>query len=254
MKRKMTALLISISVLISMLVPTGMLVPAFGESSDSPPSLIPINKRASTRGVTVYDENFGGLEVLEILTDPRDIQARVDAGLANLSDKGELPLSITTYIYRDDSSEGEVTPAKAGLVRAATINVNKIRHYDGQYFDEYDRYKIDGPSTFTQSYTKTGTRNWNASMKADVKVGVNVVKLKEVEAAVSGSVGYTFGTTESKTSSYSVNIPDKKYWEIKVYVSYLVYEYAAAVDNTTVSTGYTWRPNGLVISKNEYNK
>jgi len=59
---------------------------------------------------------------------------------------------------------------------------------------------------------------------------------------------------ETKTQKYSVEIPNNKYWVIKVWVSYLVYEYETTVGSITIATGQTWRPNGLVIEKAEYAK
>ena len=90
-------------------------------------------------------------------------------------------------------------------------------------------------------------------MSGSITVGGKVYKVADVKAAVEGTVGYTMGSTKTSTDSYKINIPAGKYWVIKVWTSFLVYQYDAKVGATTISTGYTWKPNGLIIRHTEYN-
>lgn len=213
---------------------------------------------APNRSVALLEEtafaSVNGMEVLDVITDPAAIQKMVDDGLAEVDEKGNLPTRVTTYFAPDVTAEKTLSEPPANLLRATPISVSKTRYYDGRYFDDYDRYKIDGKASFEVTYSKKGSSNWNASMSGNVTVGGTVYGVADLKASVSSSVGYSFGVEETKTQKYSVSIPDKKYWEIKVYVSYLVYEYTAKVGTQTISIGKTWKPNGLVIEKAEYNK
>lgn len=190
--------------------------------------------------------------IVSQITDPAAIQALVDSGQVE-ADNGKLPDSITTYVFKDSTSTDIASP-KTNSTLATGISVTKTDYYDGRYFDDYDRYQIDGPADFSTSYSKTGTYNWNTSLTGSVEVGGKVYGVVDVKAAVSSTVGYSFGGSDTKTQTYSVKIPDKKYWVIKVWVSYLVYEYTAKVGSVTITTGKTWKPNGLVIEKTEYSK
>lgn len=216
-----------------------------------PAAYNPVSSLLNVSPAEVNDAQAKGLEIVEKITDSAIIQSMVNAGMAE-TDNGKLPTSITTYVFKDNNTTlaetNKISPMATG------ISVTKTKYYDGQYFDDYDRYKIDGPSNFSTSYSKTGTRNWNTSATGSVEVGGKVYGVADVKASVSGTVGYSFGDSETKTQTYTVNIPDKKYWVIKVWVSYLVYEYTAKVGSTTIATGKTWRPNGLVIQKTEYTK
>jgi hypothetical protein len=135
----------------------------------------------------------------------------------------------------------------------SSISVTKSDYYDGRYFDDYERYVVSGPSEFTQYYSQTSTANWNTSITGSVSVGGNVFGVAEVKAAVSASMGYTIGQSYTKSSNYKVNIPAGKYWEIKVWTSYRVFSYTAKVGSTTIATGKSWYPNGLVILHTQYN-
>lgn len=193
-----------------------------------------------------------GLTIIEKITDPIMIQQMVRDGLAETDDNGSFPTSIITYRTRETADDGEKNWTDSS--RAAGITVTKTNYYDGRYFDDYDRYVVDGPAQFSTTYTKKGTYNWNTSMSSDVSIGGKVYKVADVKAAVSSNVGYTFGYEEEQSQTYTANIPSGKYWVIKVYVSYLVYEYTAKVGTETLATGKTWKPNGLVITKAEYNQ
>lgn len=133
------------------------------------------------------------------------------------------------------------------------ISITKSNYYDGQYFNEYDRYEIDGPSHFIERYSRSTTANWNTSMTGSVSVGGTVYGVADVKAAVASSMGYGIGTTYTKESTYDVNIPAGKYWVIKVWSSYRVFTYTAKVGSVTLATGKSWYPNGLIIRHVEYN-
>lgn len=201
----------------------------------------------------IADASANGLKILEKITDPIVIQQMVDNGTTETDDAGSLPSSITLYFALDETAETPTLDTQNSLLRASDIIVTKTNYYDGRYFDDYDRYQINGPCQFETTYSKKGTANWNTSMTSEVSVGGTAYGIAEVKASVSSSVNYAFGVETTKTQKYTCNIPNGKYWKIKVWVSYLVYKYTAKVGTTTLATGYTWKPNGLVIEKTEYN-
>lgn len=134
------------------------------------------------------------------------------------------------------------------------ITVTKTNYYDGRYFEEYDRYVIDGPSSFTQTYSRTSSANWNSSMTGSVTVGGSIYGIADVKSAVSSSMGYTIGSSYTVQSSYSVSVPRNKYWVIKIWTSYKVFSYTAKAGGVTLATGKSWYPNGLVILHYEYDR
>lgn len=199
----------------------------------------------------IYEARAAGLKIINKITDPVRIQALVDTGEVELSRSGELPLSVTTYA----TVAAEIPKEKLQIQSAAaldSITISKYDWYDGRYFEEYDRYEIDGPSEFTQTYSRTSTCGWNTSMSSSVTVGGKVYGVAEVKAALEGSVSYSIGESITKTSNYRVDIPSGKYWVIKVWTSYRAFSYSAKVGTTTLCTGKSWYPNGLIIRHTEY--
>lgn len=192
-----------------------------------------------------------GFDILEKVSDEATIQKMVDSGLAERDENGNLPISITTYFAPNQTAETLLDDTMLPLSTDG-ITVTKKRHYNGRYFDDYDRYVVDGPSKFTTTYSRTAQTNWNTSMSGEISAGGKVYGIAEVKAKVSAKVGYSFGVESTQSQTYTVNIPKGKYWEIKIWTSYLVHEYAAMVGKVTLGTGYTWKPNGLVIQKTEY--
>lgn len=244
--------------LVMLLGTTAYAAEPLGEASKIDTPIPAALSSSSTDNVTPeeYQEAAqNGLIILEKITDQQKIQQLVDDGEVELSRNGELPLSVFTYLAPDESehdlSAGSDQPSAAAYTSG--ITVTKTRYYDGQYFDDYERYEIDGPAEYTKTYSRTDTRSWNASLSGSITVGGKVYKVADVKAAVEGTVGYTMGSTKTSTDSYKINIPAGKYWVIKVWTSFLVYQYDAKVGATTISTGYTWKPNGLIIRHTEYN-
>ncbi len=235
------------------------IVPVFAAEADEYAPM-PYNNEVNTYAKSssnVTDEEIAaaaadGLTIIEKITNPIVIQQMIRDGLAEVDENGNLPTSIVTY--RTRKTDGDIESNVPNVSRATGITVTKTNYYDGQYFDDYDRYVIDGPAQFETSYRKTGKYNWNTSMTSNMSVGGKVYKVADVKAAVSSTVGYSFDYEEEQSQKYTGNVPDGKYWVIKVYVSYLVYEYTAKVGTTTLATGKTWKPNGLVITKTEYNQ
>lgn len=201
----------------------------------------------------LVEANANGLKIMEKVTDPSTIQQMVKDGLAETDENGNLPTRIITDFAPDKIFESHLPELQSSLLRSSGISVTKTRYYDGQYFDDYDRYVVDGPAEFEVTYSKKGYSNWNTDLSGDVSVGGTVYGIAALKAAVSAKVGYSFGEEYEEEQRYSVDIPDGKYWRIKVWVSYLVYEYTGKVNNQTIGTGYTWKPNGLIIKKSEYN-
>lgn len=264
MKKKLTVVALSLTMALSMgmqsFAATTSIEPQFDgparanvsdiavDQNDAPVSYRFNSKLSNVTAEEVQAAKAEGLEIIGKITDPIVIRAKV--GLAEAS-KGKIPTSITTYATLNNQDNTSPTESVA---RLGGITTTKTNFYDGRYFDQYDRYVVDGPSNFSTSYSKTGTREWNTSATGSVTVSGTVYTVASIEASVSATVGYTFGQSETKTQTYTVDIPSNKYWEIKIWVSYLVYSYVSKVGTTTVATGKTWRPNGLVIQKLEYNK
>ncbi len=170
-----------------------------------------------------------------------------------------MPEYVAVYRTQEDDVNSEAMAYSASSdegaeTAAAGISISKTKYYDGKYFDVYDRYVVDGPSKFNTTYSKKSTANWNTSMGSSVTVGADIFTVANVKAAVSNSMGFSIGVEYTKSSSYSINIPAKKYWEIKVWNSFLVYDYNAKVGNKQIASGKCWYPNGLIIVKTEYNK
>lgn len=187
------------------------------------------------------------------ITDVNTIQALVYAGIVECGENGALPTKVVVTQVVDNSvvsPVADVAPANAPIT---PISISKYDYYDGQYFDEYDRYQVDGPSQFSTTYSRTSTANWNTSMTTGVEVSGKVYSVAEVKGAISSSTGYTIGSSYTKSSSYTVNIPENKYWIIKVWTSYRVFSYTAKVGTVEIASGKSWYPNGLVILHTEYN-
>ena len=253
--RKILCLVLTICLTISCIVPVFAAETNGSESAPIPYGNAFSSNKKGASNITddeIAAAEANGLTIIEKITDPIVIQQMVHNGLAEIDENGGLPTSITTYRTRETTDDGEKSGTDSA--RAAGITVTKTNYYDGRYFDDYDRYVVDGPAQFSTTYTKRGTYNWNTSMSSDVTVGGKVYKVADVKAAVSSKVGYTFGYEEEQSQTYTANIPSGKYWVIKVYVSYLVHEYTAKVGTVTLATGKTWKPNGLVITKAEYNQ
>lgn len=187
------------------------------------------------------------------ITDASKIRTLVNGGVVECDSDGGIPTKIVvTQIIDNTSLEG--TPDSMYSTQSnSSISITKKDYYDGQYFEEYDRYVIDGPSEFTETYSRTSTVGWNATLSASTEVGGKVYNLADVKAAVSTSMGYSIGESLTKTSTYKVNIPAKKLWEIKVWTSYRVFTYTAKVGSVQIATGKSWYPNGLVILHAERN-
>ena len=185
------------------------------------------------------------------ITDANVIKNMVGDGIVEIGEEGTYPNKVVI---------DQIIPEKDYLNSATQqstsrgISISKYDYYDGRYFDEYDRYVVDGPSEFTQTYSRTSTASWNSSMSGSMNVGGTIYGIAEVKAAVSSSMGYTIGSSYTKSSSYKVNVPANKYWNIKIWTSYRVFSYTAKVGSTTLSTGKAWYPNGLVILHTEYNR
>lgn len=104
----------------------------------------------------LVEANANGFEIMEKVTDPSTIQQMVNDGLAETDENGNLPTSITTYFASDKNVESNLLEQQSSLLRSSGISVTKTRYYDGQYFDDYDRYVVDGPSEFEVTYSKKG--------------------------------------------------------------------------------------------------
>lgn len=232
-------------------------VPAFAANCDEeenvPPQILQLFDYAESIVISdrslINEPERNYREISGEITSISAIQALVNLGLIEKNTDGTLPKRvIVTQLLLTDSEEdnGDKFQGNRG-----TITVTKSNYYDGQYFNEYDRYVIPGPSSFTQTYSRTSTANWNTSMTGSVTIEGNVYGIADVKAAVSTSMGYTIGSSYTSTSSYQISVPENKTWTIKVWTSYRVFTYTAKVGTTIIATGKSWYPNGLVIVKTE---
>ena len=164
-----------------------------------------------------------------------------------------VPQNGTLTTTTESIALNEKTVVPQATAPTTPISITKSNFFDGRYFEEYDRYMIDGPSEFTETYSRTSTANWNSDMTSSVEVSGKIYSVAEVKGAVSKSMEYTIGESYTKTSNYKVNIPENKYWVIKVWTSYRVFTYTAKVGTVQIATGKSWYPNGLVILHTEHN-
>lgn len=199
----------------------------------------------------MLEARVNGLEIVNKITDLDTIQQMAREGQISVDKNGNLPAGIITYFAPEQKDAFSDLSVAA---RTSSISVNTTRYFDGRYFDDYDRYRVDGEGSFEVTYEKTGSSGWNTSMSGEISASGEVYDVAELKAAVSSKIGHTFGKEETKRQKYSGTIPANKYCEIKVWASYLVHEYTAKVGNITLGTGKTWKPNGLVIEKAMYNK
>lgn len=195
------------------------------------------------------------IEITGTITDAAKIQALVNDGLVECDAEGNNPTKIVVHQIVDNSvlDESVMSQIASDFVSPnslySIISVTRSDFYDGQYFDDYDRYVVDGPCDFTEEYERKDTANWNCTLSANASVGE-----KDVKAAVSSSMGYSIGTSYTRTSKYAIKIPANKKWEIKIWTSFRVFTYTAKVGSLQVATGKCWYPNGLIILHTEYNR
>ena len=249
-----------ISIVLSLVMLLSMSVTAFAAndvSSEVPPHIDPIFDFVDTIELTSQNDVLSAPSTNSVITgtitDSSKIQALVNAGIVEYDSEGNIPSKIVVTQIIDDTSlqpDADVSPFNAPVT---PISITKSDYYDGRYMDEYDRYVIDGPSEFTETYSRTSTASWNTNMTASIEVSGKIYSVAEVKGAVSSSMGYTIGESYTKTSNYKVNIPANKYWVIKIWTSYRVFTYSAKVGTFEIATGKSWYPNGLVILHTEYN-
>lgn len=187
------------------------------------------------------------------ISDADKIQALINEGIVECGLNGELPTKVVVTQIIDNTALNEKTVVPQATAPTTPISITKSDFFDGRYFEEYDRYMIDGPSEFTETYSRTSTANWNSDMTSSVEVSGKIYSVAEVKGAVSKSMEYTIGESYTKTANYKVNIPENKYWVIKVWTSYRVFTYTAKVGTVQIATGKSWYPNGLVILHTEHN-
>lgn len=101
----------------------------------------------------MFEARVNGLEIVNKITDPDTIQQMAREGQISADENGNLPISIITYFapaQKDDFSDLSVA------ARSSRISVNTTRYFDGRYFDDYDRYRVDGEGSFELTYEKRG--------------------------------------------------------------------------------------------------
>lgn len=227
------------------------------EGTDNAPRIDPIFELTNSITEVPQSNTFSAAPdktvITGTITDVNTIQTLINNGTVECDPNGNIPTKIVVTQIIDKASIDATSDIARSTQPKSPVSISKTDYYDGRYFEEYDRYVIDGPSEFTETYSRTSTASWNSDMTANVEVSGNVYSVAEVKAAVSSSMGYTVGTSYTKTSNYKVNIPAKKYWEIKVWTSYRVFTYTAKVGSVKIASGKSWYPNGLVILHSEYN-
>lgn len=227
------------------------------EGSDNAPRRDPffdlIENIAVVSQSNAFSADTGKTVITGTITDANIIQSLVNDGTVECDPNGNIPTKIVVTQIIDNASFDSPSIDTRSTQPKSPISISKTDYYDGRYFEEYDRYLINGPAEFTKTYSRTSTASWTSNMSASVEVSGNLYSVAEVKAAVSGSMGYTIGTSYTSTSQYKVNIPANKKWEIKVWTSYRVFTYTAKVGSDELTTGEAWYPNGLVILHTEYN-
>lgn len=201
----------------------------------------------ASQGYRLAEDN--GLSVTQKITDAKAMNKLIDDGLIALSDKGEPPHFV---LYLSSSEKQRKAPAPSSSVPEMTITKTSL--YTGQYFDDYSRYVIDGPSTIKNPYTESGIANWNTSMSADVTIDGTTFTVEAVKAAVSHAMGHTIGERYENRAEYEFAIPDGRYCEVKIWSRYQVFTWTAAAGSTTIATGQGWYPNGLILQHAQYDK
>lgn len=199
----------------------------------------------ASQGYHLSEDN--GLSITQKITDANAINKLIDEGLISLSDNGEPPHYV---LYLSSSEKQRKAPSSS--VSEVTITITSL--YTGQYFDDYSRYAIDGPSTIKNPYTESGIANWNTSMSADVTIDGTTFTVKDVKAAVSHAMGHTIGERYENCAEHEFTIPDGRYCEVKIWSRYQVFTWTAAAGSTTIATGQGWYPNGLILQHAQYDK
>jgi hypothetical protein len=168
----------------------------------------------------ISDADSQGLAIVGKIDNPYVISQMADAGLVAVRD-GKLPEYIITYAALDEEPDADEMQLRTG---SAQLSCTKSNQYDGIYIDEYDVYTFP-TGTLTATYTQTKTTNWTSSATGSITAGGTVFTLVEIKASVSGSMSYSIGTSQTKSAAYTVTCPAGKTCQLKVWMSYRVWDY-----------------------------
>ena len=87
------------------------------------------------------------------ISDADKIQALINEGIVECGLNGELPTKVVVTQIIDNTALNEKTVVPQATAPTTPISITKSNFFDGRYFEEYDRYMIDGPSEFTETYS-----------------------------------------------------------------------------------------------------
>lgn len=213
------------------------------------------NSKRTTKNITVKERTQAksiGLDIVAKVTDASTLSQLVEEGSISLGEDGNLPDYLIIYKAADVSETESEKPSMVPFA-GTSIHTVKTKYYDGRYFDRYDRYVVQGPNKFTHTYSKSDTANWTKNISGDVTLEGTVYKFATIKASVAGSMGKTIGQTYKKESTYEVNVPANKKWTIKVWNSFMVYNYSTFAGIDKLCSGKCWYPNGLIFAHTQTN-
>lgn len=99
------------------------------------------------------------------ISDADKIQALINEGIVECGLNGELPTKVVVTQIIDNTALNEKTVVPQATAPTTPISITKSNFFDGRYFEEYDRYMIDGPSEFTETYMRPCCRRYIMKIK-----------------------------------------------------------------------------------------
>lgn len=159
--------------------------------------------------------------------------------------KGYHLVSVTTTII-NSTAKNESTNQ---IIQASTVPywyVTNVRDMgDGySYWDDYDSDWFYGPATISEQYSRTDSCSFNCSLGISASV-------------VSASVGFTIGSSLTKTKTFNASVAAGYKLNVKIFTNYQQKSYVVNyVDTAGVSHNYgtynAWKPVGLIFKQYTY--
>ncbi|MDR2356464.1 MAG: hypothetical protein LBD92_00035 [Oscillospiraceae bacterium] len=207
-------------------------------------SVVPVSDLAqSIQEIVEISDNDTRYAVIETITDEETLMSIAADESINESEAGELVAREIISIlpadaFQNITQSGNPEP-QPGPASPTIENVTLLGHA-WYYSDQYTPYQIYGPSTFSNTVSKTGSSSWNYSGSLGIK------------SVVEAKVGYTIGVSRTVSSTHTVQIPAGQYVMIKVFNFYTKHSFDLYQGSYT-GTYETWYPNsGLRITNDFY--